>query len=147
MVIVDPEWQYTSLGRSVGAGGLSLRTRDFMNLATLFVRAGNFNGQRILPAEWLQRSMTTHVEATNGQEYGYLIWKSRHEIGGRGIVANFMSGNGGNRVVFIPELELVIVITKTDYGRQDAHEQSERLMLNILQRFLGGQALSTTPNK
>ena len=38
-----------------------------------------------------------------------------------------MTGTGGNRVHLFPELDAVIVITTTNFGRRDAHALSDRL--------------------
>jgi hypothetical protein len=46
----------------------------------------------------------------------------------------FMAGTGGNRVHVFPDLELVAVITTTNFRRRDAHALSDRLVVEqILQ--------------
>ena len=133
------EWQRTSLDRAVAAGGLGLTTRSFMKLGQLFTNKGAYSGKQILPAAWIEKSLKTHVIAREGVEYGYLIWKSPAEVSGRQIMTNFMSGNGGNRIVFIPKEDLVIVLTKTDYSKRGAHAASEKLITDgVLKRLIPG---------
>lgn len=38
-----------------------------------------------------------------------------------------MSGNGGNRVIILPEHDIVVVITKTDYNTRGMHEAAQAL--------------------
>jgi len=43
--------------------------------------------------------------------------------------AYFMSGTGGNKIVAIPKLELVVVLTSTYYnGGMESHNQTTKLM-------------------
>jgi len=137
--IEKAEWQRTSLDRAVAAGGLGLSTRSFMKLGQLFTNKGTYAGKQVLPADWVEKSLQTHVIAREGVEYGYLIWKSPAEVDGREIMTNYMSGNGGNQIVFIPEEDLVIVLTKTDYNKRGAHAASEKLITDgVLKRLIPG---------
>ena len=43
-----------------------------------------------------------------------------------------MSGNGGNKVVVIPQLDLVAVITSTNYGTRGMHEQTEKILTDYI---------------
>ncbi len=132
-------WQRTGLDKAVAAGGLGLSTRSLMKLGILFADGGAFEGEQILPKRWIDESLKTHVLAGRGMEYGYLLWKKPAQINDRDIMTNYMSGNGGNRVVFLPEEGVVIVVTKTDYGSRGMHEDAERLVNDgILARLLPG---------
>jgi len=44
----------------------------------------------------------------------------------------YMSGNGGNKVGFVPELELVFAITSNNYNTPGMHEQTERLLTEFV---------------
>lgn len=126
--IVDVKWPRTGLNRAGAGGGLELTTRALMKLGSLYVTEGVFDGAQLLPASWITASLKTSVEAGRGREYGYLLWKKQVTAGGRSITLNYMSGNGGNRVVFVPEEDLVIVLTKTDYSQRGMHEAADRLI-------------------
>ena len=43
-----------------------------------------------------------------------------------------MSGNGGNKVVVVPDLDLVAVITSTNYSTRGMHEQTDKIMSDIV---------------
>lgn len=134
--ITDFAWQYNHMGETVAGGGMRLRSRDLLKLGLLYVNEGRFEGRQILSTDWVQQSLTRHLDAPSPYGYGYLIWQSDHDIGGVPVTAHFMSGNGGNRVIFLPGHDIVIVITKTDYNTSGMHEAAERLMLDVLGRLL-----------
>ena len=39
-----------------------------------------------------------------------------------------VSGNGGNKVVMVKDLDAVVVVTRTNYDQPDMHGQSQRLV-------------------
>jgi hypothetical protein len=43
-----------------------------------------------------------------------------------------MSGNGGNKVAVFPELDLVAVLTSTNYSTKGMHEQTDRLLTDYI---------------
>jgi len=46
--------------------------------------------------------------------------------------AFFMSGNGGNKVVAIPELDMVVVITSMNYNTPGMHEQTDKILTDYI---------------
>jgi CubicO group peptidase (beta-lactamase class C family) len=52
-----------------------------------------------------------------------LAWQDRK------VRVVFMSGNGGNKVGFVPELDLAFVITSNNYNAKGMHEQTERVLV------------------
>ncbi|NCQ50183.1 MAG: hypothetical protein GW800_15065, partial [Sphingomonadales bacterium] len=42
--------------------------------------------------------------------------------GDRSLTGWYMSGNGGNKIVILPELDAVIVVTATNYNKPDMHQ-------------------------
>ena len=43
-----------------------------------------------------------------------------------------MTGNGGNKVVAIPQLDMTVVITSTNYNTRGMHEQTEKLLTDYV---------------
>lgn len=51
-------------------GGLNLRTRDYARMGQMFLQNGAYNGQQIVPADWVAVS-TVPSAPTSAGEYGY----------------------------------------------------------------------------
>lgn len=127
--IEEASWQFTPLGLAMGGGGLGLTTRSLEKIGRVYADGGMFEGQRILSAEWVEASITAKASVgdQDGVEYGYLWWLREYSAGGTAYPAAQMSGNGGNKVIIIPALGIVAVITRTDFGQRSAHAGSEAL--------------------
>lgn len=127
--ITSVDWQLSPLGHAQTGGGLGLRSRDLLKFAELYNRRGDWNGHRIVPESWVALSLAPHVRIDDNSEYGYLWWLTSVDIGKRTVEAFYMSGSGGNKAFAVPDLDLVAVISSENFGRRDAHELSDGLML------------------
>ncbi len=114
--ITDYHWQMTPTGLPMTGGGLGLRSRDLLKIGQLYLNGGKWNGNRIISERFIQKSTEPHAEVGMfDYEYGYLWWLS--EFGrDQKEKAYFMSGTGGNKIVVIPTLDLVVVLTSTYYN-------------------------------
>ncbi len=130
MGITQYEWQENSLGDAHKSGGLGLKTRDLANLAEMHRTGGIHDGHRILSEDWVKDAVRPHVvsDADRGMEYGYLWWRSPYQVSGENFEDYFMSGNGGNRISVLPDHDLIIVITKTDYNQRGMHRKTKNLI-------------------
>jgi len=125
--IANPKWNYASSGKAHLGGGLELTTAGWARVARLFVDRGRVGTEQIVSESWLDASMADHVRSDETTNYGYLWWRPRYEVGGVTYVANMMSGSGGNRVYVLPEFQMAVVLTKSDFRDGDAHEKSDSL--------------------
>jgi len=123
--IEQAEWPLTPLGGTSTAGGLLLRSRDLLGIGRLYLDGGD----GIVSPGWIEASTRPHVQVDDEVEYGYLWW-IRPFAGRRSY---YMSGMGGNRVHVVPDLDAVVVITTTNFGLHNAHELSDRLMIETLE--------------
>ncbi|MEO1092545.1 MAG: serine hydrolase [Pseudomonadota bacterium] len=112
------EWVLGSDGDPAAASGLRLLPRDLLRLGQLVLEDGRWGGRQIVPEPWLAASFANTVSAEDGLEYGYQWWLGRGRIDGRRWIAGF--GNGGQRLVVIPELDLTIVVLAGNYNQPDA---------------------------
>lgn len=115
-------WPQTPRGESSAAGGLELTSRTLHDLGRAHLE------RRLVPSAWLDDAMAAQARIDAETEYGYLWWL--RSFGGHRSV--FMTGMGGNRVHLFPELDAVAVITTTNFRRRDAHELSNRLLIERL---------------
>jgi len=93
------QWYWTSApeGVAFGGGGLHLSPRDMAKFGTLYLQGGVWEGQQVVPAGWVEASVTP-------AQYGYQWWRLAN--GGYAAL-----GYGGQRIVVVPDLDLVVVIT------------------------------------
>jgi CubicO group peptidase (beta-lactamase class C family) len=96
-------------------GGMQLLPRDFMKLGQLILDGGRWRGRQIVSGEWAKRSVSPLYEL-RGLHYGYLWWIADYPYKGRTVRAFFAGGNGGQIVMGIPELDLVIAFYGGNYS-------------------------------
>lgn len=106
-------------------GGAYLRPRDQLKLGQLFLGGAIWNGKRILSKEWVRESTSSHsrfaAAYSLGQEHEYGYGWHIHNLksGGRTFHVLAAEGNGGQFVIVLPDLDLVVGITGGSYGEFD----------------------------
>ena len=131
-------WPRTGAGDVMAAGGLELTTAMLARLGQLYLNHGEWNGEQILPAEWIEQSLQPRAQIDDDTEYGYLWWLSHYEVEGASHRAAYMSGNGGNRVIIMPDHDLVVVIAKTSYNTRRMHETTQALFDDFIVKNIRG---------
>ena len=122
------KWTFSPSGQAMTGGGLELTTRDLVTLAGIYLNKGTWNGKKILPAAWVETSVRPHMRIDDHTEYGYLWWIAT--FGSQ--PAYYMTGNGGNKIVVFPKLDLVVAITSTNYNTRGMHEQTEKMLTDYI---------------
>jgi CubicO group peptidase (beta-lactamase class C family) len=111
-------WMFISgESRPSCAGGLRLITRDLARYGYLYLKEGAWEGKQVVPAEWVRESVRPHFVTDENVGRGYWWGKVKSLDGQHDIF--FASGTGGQYVVLIPDLDIVVVTTavyKTDKG-------------------------------
>lgn len=108
--ITDLSWGSDPQGITIGGSELSLRPQDMARLGYLYLHNGEWNGEQIVPAEWVQASTTVHMEtkglmdAAEDDGYGYYWWID--SWGGYSA-----HGFGGQYIFVLPKFDMVVVFT------------------------------------
>lgn len=96
-------------------GGMQLTLRDFAKFGQLALDDGVWNGRRIVPRGYMARATSPLVQlGQNG--YGYFWYSSERPYQGRSVTVTWMGGNGGQLVMVVPELDLVIAAFGGNYS-------------------------------
>ncbi|MGH7462029.1 MAG: serine hydrolase domain-containing protein, partial [Longimicrobiales bacterium] len=130
--IQEAEWPYSPLRLAMTGGGLRLRSRDLLKLAQLYADGGLWNGKRVVPEPWVKSSIRAHARIDDSTEYGYLWWLKTWKSGEKQFPSFYMTGNGGNKVVVLPDLRMVVVLTSTNYNTRGMHEQTDKLLTDFI---------------
>lgn len=103
-------------------GGAYLTPRDQLKLGQLYLDGGVWHGKRLVSKAWVADSTSFHArfakERSLGQEheYGYGWHLHTLQSDGRAYKVFAAEGNGGQFVIVIPALDLVIGMTGGAYG-------------------------------
>lgn len=128
--ILDTEWAFGLNGEPAAASGLRMHPRDLARIGQLVLERGRWGKRQVVPAAWLEESFATRVPAEDGLEYGYHWWLGRGQVDGRPWIAAF--GNGGQRLVIVPDLDLVVAILAGNYNQPDAWKVPVAIISQIL---------------
>jgi CubicO group peptidase (beta-lactamase class C family) len=125
-VHVGDDWNRDLDGYYIGSGDIRFTARDMAKFGLLYLNDGEYEGKRIIPAEWVHDSLQTYTvnefEVTkigrlHDMGYGYYWWSA---IAGDHKV-NFAWGHGGNLIVLVKDLDMVIVVTADPFYGKDTH--------------------------
>jgi CubicO group peptidase (beta-lactamase class C family) len=108
------------LGDGYMGGGMRFRPRDFLKLGQLYLDGGTWHGKRVVSADWVKRSTLARYLMFGKQSYGYLWWMLPYEYKGRTLQTYFMAGNGGQIVMVIPDLDMVVASFAGNYNEAAA---------------------------
>lgn len=98
------------------AGGIQLRPRDMLKLGQLYLDGGVWQGKRLVDAKWIADSVARRSTFGANHDYGYAWHLHSFRVQNRDYRAYAAEGNGGQFVIVVPELELVVAITAGSYG-------------------------------
>ena len=125
-------WHWNLMPTDEGylGGGARLRPRDLLKVGQAYLDGGVWRGKRIVDSSWVRLSTSPHMEispATTGLDpkqfanfyipgvdgYAWHLSELRSEE--RTYRAYLASGNGGQLLIVVPELELAVVFTAGNY--------------------------------
>jgi CubicO group peptidase (beta-lactamase class C family) len=134
--IADWEWRTYENGRVAPAAGLRLRPRDAAKIGQLVLDRGKWSGRQIVPAEWIVQSTAPRLQAIGYFGglffYGYQWWLGRTLSGDKEVTWIAGIGLGGQRLVIVPDLDLVMMTTAGMY----ASPRQGNAALDILYSFV-----------
>jgi len=140
--IDKPKWEESPQGINCGGWGLYLKTEDLAKMGQLLLQKGEWNGQQIIPADWVAEMSKKQVESINPgtrieqaeergmtketsdwmQGYGYQMWRCR-------LGCFRADGARGQYIIVVPDKNSVIAIT-SDVG--DLQGELNLVWKNIL---------------
>lgn len=129
-------WLKKNDGRTHVGGGAYLRPRDMLKLGQLVLNDGQWNGKQLIDKEWLIESTKPAVKNTYipWKEYGYFWWLTDYYLGSKRYSAIYADGYGGQNIIIIKNLNLVVVTTARNFDLTSSltHRMMEE---NILPTF------------
>ena len=100
-----PAWTQDPQGYYFGGNEMALTPRGMLRIATLMRDQGRFDGDQIIPADWIDQSTQARTRSPySGFDYGYGWFLTRSGF----IIAR---GYGGQIIAAHPEQDLAVAIT------------------------------------
>jgi CubicO group peptidase (beta-lactamase class C family) len=109
--IADVEWnRRLPDGSPMACSALRARPRDWAKLGELVLRQGAWQGRQVVPAAWIAESTRPQNNGPFQFLYGYHWWLGRSFCGGRVLDWVGAMGWGGQRLIIVPALDLVLLV-------------------------------------
>jgi CubicO group peptidase (beta-lactamase class C family) len=105
--VVAEHWGRDPQGYFSGGYNFYVTPRELAKFGLLYLHNGRWNGRQLVPAAWVQASMTNQVDAGAPFSYGYDFWL--RDIAGHHVAMAW--GFGGQMIYIIKDLDLVVVMT------------------------------------
>jgi CubicO group peptidase (beta-lactamase class C family) len=144
-------WIQDRDGYYVSMAELRFTLRDMAKFGQLYLDGGEYRGKRVVPAEWVEASLRPYSKGMYdsrwmGDEsnylgpylhdvgYGYQWWSGRS--GDHGF--DFAWGHGGQLIVLLHDLDMVVVAVTDPYHLQHDEEswRHERATLTLVGKFI-----------
>jgi len=127
--------------------GLHLYPRDMAKIGLLILNDGLWHGKRIIPKEWIRASIMPRVAESAFFDYGYQWWyrsKRNKSWWGDAVRGSTVEhdmilalGFGGQYIMIIPDLAMVIVTTSSDNNEATglAHKKVPMVIEEVVPLF------------
>jgi CubicO group peptidase (beta-lactamase class C family) len=137
------EWHKDREGNYTGSGGIHATSRDVAKFGQLYLDGGEYEGTQIIPSEWVQNSLQSYSEKAKDYGmslvfkdlgYGYGWWSAT--VGDHDF--NFAWGHGGQLIVLLEDLDMVIVTTADPFFAEHSGNswKHESAIMNMVGRFI-----------
>jgi len=140
------DWIPDRDGYNIGLAGMHVTARDMAKFGLLYLNDGEYEGNQVLSPDWVRDSLQRYSEVCWGGwlscgygyfrdlGYGYQWWSGR--AGDRYF--NYASGHGGQYIVLLDELDMVIVATSDPFWQQHDDEswKHESAVIALVGKFI-----------
>ena len=112
-----------------GGNGVWMATADMAKFGLLYFNSGQWQGQQLVPAAWVEQSTSAQYERGGGRAaYGFQ-WGGR-TFGDEKYPAYFAQGHGGQYILVVPQLALVVAWNSDYEGATSIYWQMADAIVN-----------------
>lgn len=121
---IDTSLWSVQFDNGVDANNLMITPRAMVRFGAMYLNEGIWDGQQIVPKEWIEKSKTPFPgnyrinipgEASGRMGYTYSWWTKTYYKSAKSINMYAASGFGGQHIMVLPELNTVITFTGGNY--------------------------------
>jgi CubicO group peptidase (beta-lactamase class C family) len=137
-------WPRDPQGIYFGGNDMELTPRQMLAFGELYLNDGRIDGHRVIPESWVRASLMPRAKSPHGDSryYGYGWWSC--DLAGHFVPHAW--GHGGQFIMLVPDLDLVLVTTSAPYADAAAHEHANKVY-GLLQRLIRNVDDYSTPHQ
>ncbi|TMO56767.1 serine hydrolase domain-containing protein [Pseudoalteromonas phenolica] len=133
LTIKQFEWKNSLSGVPEAGWRVKLTSRDMLKWGSLLLNDGNWEGQQLVSKAYLNKATSAIVDPLDtwipdNYKYGYFIYQTDIFIDDKQFKANFAWGGGGQYVISVKDLDLVVVIK--------GHDREDKILDAVLKTVL-----------
>jgi CubicO group peptidase (beta-lactamase class C family) len=116
-------WTNGFNGEPAASSGLRMKPRDLARIGQLILDKGRWDGQQVVPSDWLERSFRPYLAVDDFRRYGYFWYLGDFQYGNlpNRPITHWIGafGYGGQRLFALTDLDIVVAITSGNYTDPD----------------------------
>jgi len=133
MGISNYQWHNGTNGLPSAGDRTSFTSRDMIKWGTLVINKGKWNGEQLISADYLAKATSAITQPTEDWQpdsfsYGYFWYQTNIAIGDKNFDAKIAWGGGGQHIIVVEELDLIVTIT--------GHDREDTIMAQISKAIL-----------
>ncbi len=139
----DSKWIVDDFNAEFALGGLNAALRDYAKIGRLFLNNGNWNGEQIVPAQWVKDSTTPDAPhlmpgadnplSTSTFGYGYQWWIPENPMD------DFTAAGVYNQYVYVnKKAKMVIAFNSSNYHFNEENLYSKEKCVALFQTIAKG---------
>ena len=97
--------------------------RDMAKLGAIYLNDGKWHNTQIVSQSWVDKSIVQKFRFSSSEGYGYQWWMKKYTTGKATYDSFYASGNGGQYIIVIKQLDLVIVFTGGNFNSSEGMNQ------------------------
>lgn len=144
------KWTVDPSGNGMTAGSFYILPRDMMKIGQLVLNRGNWKGKQIISKKWIDQSTQcdipipdfsfmksgkSKIGSPQQTYYGFYWYKELLKTSTVNEELLFASGNGGQYIFIIKDLNLTVVFTQGNYGSFKAKQAFEILAKYLIPAY------------
>lgn len=152
--ISNYRWTFDSTGNAMTAGSFYILPMDMLKIGQLIENKGVWNGKRIVSEEWIaestkcdisipgfsfMKSSRSKVGIPQPTYYGFYWYRESLKTNDFAEDLLFASGNGGQYIFILKNLDLIVIFTQGNYNSYKAKQAFEILARYIIPAIKNGQ--------
>ncbi|WP_425237081.1 serine hydrolase domain-containing protein [Ulvibacterium sp.] len=139
MGITNYSWLTQPSGLPEAGWRTSITSRDMVKWGILTTNRGKWNGEQLVPEAYIAKAISPILytgdddvfgggKDVSNQGYGYFWWNANLKSGSKSFYSTSAQGGGGQYIILIEELDLMIVVTAHDRENSTLQLTAERIL-------------------